>query len=231
MTPSFDATQHKQQLRAYFNGIGFERWSAIYGSARLSGGRRSIRDGHAIMLSQAEMWLAERGLPRGSTAYDAGCGTGLFSINLARKGYHVTAADLAPQMVRQAQHDATHAGVADSIRFVAGDLETVGGIHDIVVCFDVLIHYPRDGFAPLAQRLAHMTRDTLILTYAPHNNLLALKHWVGGHFPRSQRRTEIQMMPQPFVHQTLEAAGMRVQRSTRVSRGFYHVTLLEAHPA
>mgnify|MGYP000269925098 CR=1 FL=1 len=35
---------HKSRLLAYFDGQGFERWSAIYGDAEVSRIRRTIRD-------------------------------------------------------------------------------------------------------------------------------------------------------------------------------------------
>jgi hypothetical protein len=57
---------------------------------------------------------------------------------------------------------------------------------------------------------------------------LAMLHHIGGVFPKGQRRTEIQMIPDHIVHKTLAQAGMQTRRSVRVSKGFYHVALLEA---
>lgn len=220
---------HKRRLRDYFDGIGFERWAAIYGQGELSSVRRSIRAGHTTMLTQAGAWLDEQTFPADASALDAGCGTGLFSTALAQRGFAVTAVDIAPHMVNAAIEQTTRAGVRERVNFITGDLEAVSGAYDVVACFDVLIHYPQPGFAQMCQRLAQLCRGTLLLTYAPYNRLLAAMHWIGGHFPKSQRRQEIQMMPDGFVVQTLSDAGMRVRRTTRVSNGFYHVTLLEAY--
>ena len=74
-------------------------------------------------------------------------------------------------------------------------------------------------------------RGPLLLTYAPSEPVLAALHWLGGRFPKGERRTDIQMIPARFVGETLAQAGMTVYRQARISRGFYHVTLLEAHPA
>lgn len=222
---------HKEQVRAYFDGVGFERWSAIYGDQELTGVRRSIRIGHARMLGYVRDWLAERfaSVPAGTRALDAGCGTGLGTLLLASQGFAVTALDIAPQMVAATEQNVRRAGLADRLQFVCGDIEAVAGArYEAVICLDVLVHYPQPDFTELAQRLAALSTDTLLITYAPHEPLLAALHRIGAYFPRSQRRTEIQMIPEPVVHQIFNAAGMRVRRSVRVSKGFYHTTLLEA---
>ncbi|MCB0065017.1 MAG: methyltransferase domain-containing protein, partial [Caldilineaceae bacterium] len=102
-------TTLQSQLRTYFDGTGFDRWSAIYGHSPLSSIRQSIREGHARMLAQAGGWLAEHG--NGQTLLDAGCGTGLFSVAMAKRGYQVTAIDIAPRMIVAAQRAAQEAGV------------------------------------------------------------------------------------------------------------------------
>lgn len=245
------AEQHKHRLREYFDGVGYERWAAIYGDGPLSRMRRSIRDGHAEMLGLAEAWLAEGLDQRPATSdqvcvdpsnarssfavrpwsiLDAGCGTGVFSLALARRGWQVTAVDIAPQMVAAARERVGAAGLADRATFLAGDLEVVEGTFDAVACFDVLIHYGRAGFARMCRQLAGLTRGPLLLTYAPHEPLLAALHWVGGRFPHGSRRTDIQMLPERFVRATLAEAGMRVRRQARISRGVYHVALVEAVP-
>jgi magnesium-protoporphyrin O-methyltransferase len=224
--------QHKGKLRSYFDGIGFERWSAIYrNDDSLSRVRQTIHDGHAAMLAQAQAWLLEWAAANGASAgrvLDAGCGTGLFSVALARRGFSVTAADIAPQMIGAAQAAALAAGVADRITFHAGDLESVGGSYDAVACFDVLVHYPRPLFEQLCAHLARRTSGVLLLTYAPATPLLSALHKLSSLFPHGDRRQDIQMMPERVVAQTLGAAGLEVRRSVRISRGFYHVVLLEA---
>jgi magnesium-protoporphyrin O-methyltransferase len=222
-----DIAQHKARLRQYFDGVGFERWSAIYGQAELSPIRRSIRDGHAAMLTQAEAWLDADG-PRGGAALDAGCGTGLFSLALARRGLEVSAADIAPQMVEAASGAAHAAGLGGRVRCQVSDLEDLRGSYAVVSCFDVLIHYPPALFAPMLRHLAGLATHTLLFTYAPSTPLLAALHKVGGVFPKSQRRTDIQMIPEALVRATLAECGLRLARSQRVSKGFYHVTLVQA---
>jgi magnesium-protoporphyrin O-methyltransferase len=242
-----ELTHHKSRLRDYFDGAGFERWAAIYGQAPLSRVRRTIREGHTEMLGIVESWLADareqgtgnreqaKGVtpdPRPLTpdpwhVLDAGCGTGLLAVALAQRGCRVTAVDIAPQMVAATQARAREAGVDEQIDCAVGDLEEIDGEYDAVVCLDVLIHYPHADFAQLVERLARRTRGPLLLTYAPHEPVLAALHWVGGRFPHAHRRTDIQMIRERDVHQALTDNGMRVGRIVRVSRGFYHVALVE----
>ncbi|HMQ30041.1 MAG TPA: magnesium protoporphyrin IX methyltransferase [Chloroflexaceae bacterium] len=223
-----DTAQHKARLRQYFDGVGFERWSAIYGQAALSPIRRSIRVGHSAMLACADGWLADLPPATPLTALDAGCGTGLFSLALARRGFQVLAADLAPQMVAATAGAAHAAGLAERVTCRVADLDELAGRFGLVACFDVLIHYPPAGFAPMLAHLAGLCDGTLLFTYAPHSPLLAALHRAAAIFPKGQRRTEIQMIPDALVRETLAAAGMAVSRTRRVSSGFYHVTLVEA---
>lgn len=227
-----DAGQHKERLRTYFDGIGFERWSAIYGQSKISVVRESIRDGHRLLLEQADAWLdqpVEATFDR-AQALDAGCGTGLFSIDLARHGFRVTAVDLAPQMVAATRRAATAAQLEDQVTAHVGDLESLEGSYDLVACLDVLVHYPPESFARLCKRLGALCRRQLLFTYAPHSPLLAALHRLAHLFPKGQRRMDIQMIRDAHVDRALEQAGMVVCRRQRISKGFYHVTLLEARP-
>lgn len=224
-----EITQHKQKLLDYFDGLGFERWSAIYGDAELSGVRRTIREGHSAMLETAVAWLSTHERPAADAPHvlDAGCGTGLLTVELAQRGMHITAVDLAPQMAQATQQAAIAAGVGERVAARSGDLETAAGLYDAVACLDVLIHYPTNDLERMVVHLASMARERIVLTYAPHEPLLAALHWLGGRFPNAHRRTDIQMISERRVTQALHGCGMRIRRTARVSRGFYHVTLVE----
>src|SRR4026208_1351259 len=49
------------------------------------------------------VWLVDCDIPRGSEILDAGCGTGRYSIELARHGYRVQGTDLSPELVEVAK--------------------------------------------------------------------------------------------------------------------------------
>jgi len=223
---SFNAEEHKKMLRSYFNGQGFQRWASIYGDDKLSTVRNTVRQGHAVMMDRAFEWLQQLNLPKGATVLDAGCGTGLFSIRLAKAGYRVKAVDIASQMVDKSKADATKAGVAGNIDFEVNTIESVKGAYDAVVCFDVLIHYPAEGFRQAFGNLSNLTKGPVIFTYAPYNNILAFQHWLGGYFPKKERRTTIQMIRGEEMQKAMTENRMTVKNSEKVSFGFYHTMLM-----
>ncbi|MGB0129998.1 magnesium protoporphyrin IX methyltransferase [Chlorobium sp.] len=223
---SFNAEEHKKMLRSYFNGQGFQRWASIYGDDKLSTVRNTVRQGHAVMMDRAFEWLQQLNLPQGATVLDAGCGTGLFSIRLAKAGYRVKAVDIASQMVEKSKADATKAGVAGNIDFEVNTIESVKGTYDAVVCFDVLIHYPAEGFRQAFGNLSNLTKGPVIFTYAPYNNILAFQHWLGGYFPKKERRTTIQMIRGEEMQKAMTENRMTVKNSEKVSFGFYHTMLM-----
>jgi len=225
---SFNTEEHKSMLRSYFNGQGYQRWASIYGNDKLSTVRNTVREGHAVMMDKAFEWIEQLKLPKGSLVLDAGCGTGLFTIRIAKAGYKVKAADIASQMVEKTKADATAAGVADRIEFEVNSIESVSGSFDAVVCFDVLIHYPSEGFAHAFANLSSLTKGPVIFTYAPYNKILAFQHWLGGFFPKKERRTTIQMIRDSEMEKAMQAAGMRIEKREKISFGFYHTMLMHA---
>ncbi|HWR01040.1 MAG TPA: magnesium protoporphyrin IX methyltransferase [Chlorobaculum sp.] len=225
-SPSFNAEEHKKMLQSYFNGQGFQRWASIYGNEKLSTIRSTVRQGHAVMMDKAFEWLQKTGLKKGASVLDAGCGTGLFSIRLAKSGYRVKSIDIASQMVDKTRTDARKAGVAGNMDFEVCPIESVKGTYEAVVCFDVLIHYPAEGFAQAFRNLSSLTGGPLIFTYAPYNNILAFQHWLGGYFPKKERRTTIQMIKDEEMKRVLGELGLKVIASQKISFGFYHTMLM-----
>jgi ubiquinone/menaquinone biosynthesis C-methylase UbiE len=76
-------------------------------------------------------------------AFDAGCGTGFLSLELAHRGQRVTGVDFAPAMLAEARRKATAQGV--TIRFEEGDAEQLPfapGSFDLVISRHVLWTLP-----------------------------------------------------------------------------------------
>jgi SAM-dependent methyltransferase len=65
-------------------------------------------------------WLVDRGVLPGSEILDAGCGTGRYAIELARRGYVVHGVDLSPELIEVARsaNGEVHRGAS----FAVGDI-------------------------------------------------------------------------------------------------------------
>jgi len=65
-------------------------------------------------------WLVDRGALPGSEILDAGCGTGRYAIELARRGYVVHGIDISPDLIEVARR--ANGDVKQSVSFVVGDI-------------------------------------------------------------------------------------------------------------
>lgn len=102
----------------------------------------------------------DRGLLKGATALDIGCGTGSDAIELARRGFRVTAIDLVPRAVQLARAKATAAGELGRIDHRIGDvLETdVGGPFEVLYDRGVYHYLRRFALHEFLAVLARVTR-------------------------------------------------------------------------
>lgn len=94
--------------------------------------RRSTAPWDSGVPSEELVRVLDAGLLPGRTVLEMGCGTGTNAIELARRGYRVTAIDLAPSAVQQAREKARRDG--PRIDFRVGDLlqTGLGGPYDVL---------------------------------------------------------------------------------------------------
>jgi SAM-dependent methyltransferase len=65
-------------------------------------------------------WLIDRGITPGAEVLDAGCGTGRYAIELARRGFVVHGLDLSPELIEVARQ--ARADVTGGVSFTVGDI-------------------------------------------------------------------------------------------------------------
>lgn len=114
----------------------------------------------------------ERPAPLGK-ALDLGCGSGFWSVELARRGWEVTGIDLVPKAIERAEHRAKEAHA--EARFVAGDMTElsrsgVGTGFDFVWDFGALHGLKADQLAAVGRQLSEATTAAatmLVLAWAP----------------------------------------------------------------
>lgn len=114
----------------------------------------------------------ERRQPYGP-ALDLGCGSGIWSVTLAQRGWQVTGVDVVPKAVRRARDRAKAAGVA--ARFVCGDvtaLQSAGierGFRLILdfECFNHLSEAQRQAVGREVSAVAAPDATLLVLAWTP----------------------------------------------------------------
>jgi SAM-dependent methyltransferase len=80
-------------------------------------------------------WLVDRGIRPGAAVLDAGCGTGRYSIELARRGYLVQGVDFSAELIEVAKAS----GTAGGLSFVVGNIADLPAKrHDAILCRGVL---------------------------------------------------------------------------------------------
>ena len=230
----------RDALETYFDRTAIESWKAFATDAPISRVRRTVRAGRAamraLMLEQLPTDLASW------RVFDAGCGTGAMTHELAARGAQVLGVDLSPASIRFARENWPQGAPSARTELLSGDM--LGGTYGTfaaTVAMDSLIHYaPGDALEAIVA-LASRTRRRIVLTHAPATRALRLMHAAGKLFPRSDRSPRIvPVEPCAFraaITAALDAATRdgRLDRrwavgaSRRVSRGFYTSQMVVLH--
>lgn len=216
--------QKRAELETYFDRTAHDAWRKLTSDAPVSGVRASVRAGRDAMRSLALSWLPPS--LAGLRILDAGCGPGQVSMELARRGAHVVAVDLSPNLLDLARERIGGEPLAGSIEFIPGDMcDERFGAFDIALAMDSLIHYPTSEIASALARLAPRIRDRIIFTIAPQTPALAVMHAIGGLFPKGDRAPAIRPTSPSRLAQEIAALpalrSARLARSERIHSSFY----------
>lgn len=114
-----------KKVETYFQNTA-QNWHTMYVRKDLWG------DIHQQRLATFMSWVDRLGVPAGTRVLDAGCGAGMATVALAKRGYLVESTDVASSMVQLTRKNAQAAGIADRVHAETGD------IYDI--------SYPREDF-------------------------------------------------------------------------------------
>jgi len=226
-------TERRGQIEAYFDRTAADAWSKLTSDAPVGRIRATVRAGRDRMRATILSWLPAD--LRGKRVLDAGCGTGVMAIELARRGAEVIAIDLSPTLVSLARDRMPLDPTAGSVKFIVGDmLGTSLGQFDHVVAMDSLIHYRPNDMVRAAIALAQRTERSVIFTFAPRTPALALMHAVGRCFPRGARAPAIEPVSAGAIRRALDpgstAGPWRPNRTERISSGFYMSQAIEMLP-
>ena len=122
------------QIEDYFDRTALKAWEQLTSTAPVGRIRATVRAGRDRMRGTLLSWLPAD--LRGRRILDAGCGTGAFAIEAARRGAEVVAIDLSPTRVDLAR-ERLPAALQPLIQFRSGDmLDPALGRFDHVVAMD-----------------------------------------------------------------------------------------------
>jgi magnesium-protoporphyrin O-methyltransferase len=220
--PNYATT--RDRVETYFDRTATKAWERLTSDAPVSRIRQTVREGRdrmrALMLAQLPDDL------HGARVLDAGCGTGMMTEELAKRGANVVAADISPKLVQIAQ-DRLAQGLRAQVTFHAGDMtDPALGEFDAVMAMDSLIYYSAEDIGRTLKALGRRA-DQVIFTVAPRTVLLMAMWHAGKLFPRSDRSPV--MIPHGLKDLT-RATGPGLSRVGRVARGFYISDCLEYRP-
>lgn len=227
---SVSYTRRRGQLETYFDRTAARAWERLTSDAPVSGIRATVRAGRDRMRETLLNWLPED--LSGRRVLDAGCGTGAFAIEAARRGAEVVAIDLSTTLTGLARNRLPVIQPPGRVEFVVGDmLDPVFGEFDHVVAMDSLIHYRTPDMVGALDGLAARTTRSIQFTFAPRTPLLTVMHTVGRLFPRGNRAPGIVPVGENAIERKLAALSSmtdwRPSRTKRVITGFYMSQALE----
>ncbi len=101
----------------------------------------------------------DRHLPPAGRLLEIGSGTGAYTFPLARRGYRITAIDLAEELVARCQAKADELGLGDRVDFRVGDARDLSDIpngeFDAVLLMGPLYHLVHEADRIVALKSAH----------------------------------------------------------------------------
>jgi magnesium-protoporphyrin O-methyltransferase len=227
--PTASYLERRGEIETYFDQTAADAWMKLTSDAPVGRIRTTVRAGRDEMRRTLLDWMPQD--LRGARLLDAGCGTGLLTMEAAARGADVVAVDLSANLIELARK---RGRVKDGgrVRFLVGDmLDPAHGRFDIVVAMDSLIHYRAPDSVRVMAGLAARTSTQMLVTFAPRTAALATMHAVGRLFPRGDRAPAIEpVSPEALFRRIGEEPGLsgwKVGRTKRIARGFYTSQALE----
>lgn len=215
------------RVEDYFDRTATKTWEQLTSDAPVSKVRETVRRGRdemrALMLSRLP------GSMKGQRILDAGCGTGLMTEALAKRGADVVAIDISPSLIDIAKKRVPEM-LHSQIDFRSGDmLDPALGEFDYVLAMDSLIYYRSADIGQALATLAPRVRSKVIFTVAPRTPFLMTFWYAGKLFPKKDRSPT--MIPHRLndLQQAARKAGAEgaLRDIKRVSSGFYTSTAME----
>jgi magnesium-protoporphyrin O-methyltransferase len=222
--------QRKHTVETYFDRTALEAWRQLTSDTPVSRIRATVRQGRDRMRNQLLAWLPEN--MTGLRLLDAGCGTGAFAYEAARRGAEVIGVDVSASLLEIASQRLPSDIPDGMIDFRSGDmLDPEFGDVDVTVAMDSLIHYDTKDIVAALGELARRTSMKIVFTVAPRTPMLTVMHMVGRAFPRGDRAPSIVPVADRDLRRRIADEPLltewTLRRSALVNSGFYLSHALE----
>lgn len=121
---------------------------------------KGFEDGHCIVYGHEKIYEFINSVERGSVL-EVGCGGGHHSVNLAKRGFKVTAIDLSFNGLQAAKKLAEHEG--QNIQFVCGDIKRLPfADKEFDICFCSLILHHFTALDNVVKELSRVTKKYFV---------------------------------------------------------------------
>ena len=220
----------KSEVRDYFNGTGFDRWKKIYSkSEEINTVQKNIRKGHQKTVDDVVSIIKKYPDLTQKTFCDAGCGVGSLAIPLLRLGLkNLQVSDISSEMIKETKNRINKLGLNQrKIKFQTCDLEQIRGIFDVVICLDVFIHYPQPVAEDMVKHLCDLSKESLIVSFAPYTPLLAILKNIGKLFPGPSKTTRAYTLKEKGIIKAASERGFEVVQNKLNQAPFYFSKLIE----
>ena len=113
------------------------------------------------------------------------------------------------------------------IKFLTSDLEQLKGLFDVVICLDVFIHYPQPVAEEMVRHLCDLSKERLIVSFAPFTPILAVLKNIGKLFPGPSKTTRAYTLREKGIINAANEKGFTVVRKKLNQAPFYFSKLIE----
>lgn len=114
---------------------------------------------HQLELELTWRFLEDHLPPPGAAILEVGAATGRYTLELARRGYRVTAVDLSAELLEENRRTVSAAGLAERVSFLTADARDLGAVgggpFDAVLLMGPLYHLGEETDRLAALREAH----------------------------------------------------------------------------
>jgi ubiquinone/menaquinone biosynthesis C-methylase UbiE len=189
-------------------------FAAIYGDASPVS-RWFNRTFRKAIFVRYDVAMSEAGDPRGKTFLDIGCGSGPYSVELAKRGAkRVLGVDFSEPMLAMARDAAKQAGVADRTEFIHGEFlghDFGDERFDLSIAMGVFDYLEEP--APFLAKMAKLTRGKVVASFPQYSLVRGTARRLRY---RLTRRGDVFYYSTDDVDRLAERAGIKRHKLVRV---------------